>query len=463
MAKYTTELRTVCEQFAGRKAPAPYGDIRAIIDAAAPKIFDMPYPIFDDAYKSVLERKILMHYYTRELCCEPVALWKLRLNSRMCEIMPYYNQLYESQLIKFNPLWDVDLQRAHSRDETQNDQAESQSDGQSGTTNSQHTAGTKGELTTRDLHTTTDENGSSTVKTTGEKGGNEKVTIDNTLEKTGTDTTKTDATMDTTTSSTGSGTTTTNGTSKLSGTDTTSDTGSETTSGEMTGANLETRNLTTDTDKKETAQTRFSDTPQNSVENVIRDGYMTTFTYVEGSGNTLSTEKGNVDTDKTEKTSGEKNVDLEHSTRYGKTQTDSSSGDYNESESGTGKQVTDGTATQTKDLLDTGHETRITERALTDGSQSTTQNTGSGSGAETGTINVDGSNSQWMTGEQTGRTQNIVTEKRDIMTLESYMERVKGRNGVRSPAAMLREFRETFLNIDRDIINDLYDLFFLLW
>lgn len=29
--------------------------------------------------------------------------------------MPYYNQLYKSELIKFNPMYDVDLTRAHNR------------------------------------------------------------------------------------------------------------------------------------------------------------------------------------------------------------------------------------------------------------------------------------------------------------------------------------------------------------
>ena len=67
------------------------------------------YPIFDEEYRGVLNAKILKHYYTREIGEETVGLWKFRLNTRMNEIMPYYNQLYKSQLIKFNPLWDTDL------------------------------------------------------------------------------------------------------------------------------------------------------------------------------------------------------------------------------------------------------------------------------------------------------------------------------------------------------------------
>lgn len=86
-----------------------YFDIDEIIDKARPKIFDFPYPIFSDSYKPTLEKKILMHYYTREISEETYSLWKLRLRSKLNEIMPYYNQLYNSELIKFNPLWDIDL------------------------------------------------------------------------------------------------------------------------------------------------------------------------------------------------------------------------------------------------------------------------------------------------------------------------------------------------------------------
>ena len=37
------------------------------------------------------------------------------MNTRLEEIMPFYNQLYKSALIEFNPLYDVDLKRTHNR------------------------------------------------------------------------------------------------------------------------------------------------------------------------------------------------------------------------------------------------------------------------------------------------------------------------------------------------------------
>jgi hypothetical protein len=57
--------------------------------------------------------KIIKHYYTREIGEETYGLWKLRLETRMNEIMPYYNKLYTAWLQEFNPLYDTDLTRDH--------------------------------------------------------------------------------------------------------------------------------------------------------------------------------------------------------------------------------------------------------------------------------------------------------------------------------------------------------------
>ena len=112
MSNYTTQLRTIIEMNSSKKRGG-YSDIQAQITEARPKIFDFPYPIFDNNYKEPLERKILTHFYTREICEETVGLWKLRLADKMNEIMPYYNQLYESELLKFNPFHDIDYVMTH--------------------------------------------------------------------------------------------------------------------------------------------------------------------------------------------------------------------------------------------------------------------------------------------------------------------------------------------------------------
>lgn len=112
MSKYTTELRFICESKAGLSDSVGFNQIDDVISNSWNKIFDN-FPIFDESYRSVLCSKILKHYYTREISAETVGLWQLWLNTRMGEIMPYYNKLYESALLEFDPFKDTNYSRNH--------------------------------------------------------------------------------------------------------------------------------------------------------------------------------------------------------------------------------------------------------------------------------------------------------------------------------------------------------------
>ena len=113
MSKYTTEVRFICENYAGFDDSVGYSMVDDVLSKSWNKVFDFDFPIFDENYRTVLCKKILKHYYTREIGFETVALWKLKLNMLMNEIMPYYNQLYNSTLLKFNPLNDADYIKEH--------------------------------------------------------------------------------------------------------------------------------------------------------------------------------------------------------------------------------------------------------------------------------------------------------------------------------------------------------------
>lgn len=127
MSKYTTEVRFICESLTGHDDSTGYDDIDSIIQDAIPLIFSFDFPIFDEEYRNVLCTKILRHYYTREIGLETYGLWKLKLQTKLNEIMPYYNKLYESELYKYNPLHDVDMtttnvgQKTGERTDVQND------------------------------------------------------------------------------------------------------------------------------------------------------------------------------------------------------------------------------------------------------------------------------------------------------------------------------------------------------
>lgn len=111
MSKYTTQVRFICEQMAGLDESTGFNDVSEVIDAAIPKIFDFDWPIYDETHRQELERKFLMHYYTREIGFETYGLWKLKLNTKLNEIMPYFNELYASVQYLNNPMDDVDYKR----------------------------------------------------------------------------------------------------------------------------------------------------------------------------------------------------------------------------------------------------------------------------------------------------------------------------------------------------------------
>lgn len=120
MSKYTTEVRFICETAAGYPESVGYDLVEQTIQKAIPKVFNFEFPMFDESYRNVLCTKILKHYYTREICEETVGLWKLRLNTRLNEIMPYFNQLYKSELLEFNPFYDVDITTKNDGNKTEN-------------------------------------------------------------------------------------------------------------------------------------------------------------------------------------------------------------------------------------------------------------------------------------------------------------------------------------------------------
>lgn len=120
MSKYTTEVRFICENSAGLSESEGANNVDSILDKCWNKVFNFDFPIFDENYRQVLCKKILKHYYTREIAHETVGRWKLALNAKLNEIMPYYNQLYKSELLEFNPFYDVDLTRSREGSGTSN-------------------------------------------------------------------------------------------------------------------------------------------------------------------------------------------------------------------------------------------------------------------------------------------------------------------------------------------------------
>ncbi len=131
MSKYTTLVRTICENNSGLNESVGLNGVNEVLEKSWDKIFDSSFPIFDESYRKTLCMKILSHFYMREICCETVGLWKLWLNQKMYEIMPYYNKLYESELLRVEPFNDVDYTRTGNRTSADDEETNGNRNGKS--------------------------------------------------------------------------------------------------------------------------------------------------------------------------------------------------------------------------------------------------------------------------------------------------------------------------------------------
>lgn len=95
MSKYTVQLRWILEQTLEDKgldmSEANWG-------SAYDKLGLADYPIFDEAYRETLNNKIVRHYFMYEIGAETAGLFRLFVRDAMFLIMPYYNQLYLSEI-----------------------------------------------------------------------------------------------------------------------------------------------------------------------------------------------------------------------------------------------------------------------------------------------------------------------------------------------------------------------------
>lgn len=379
MSKYTTEVRYICEFEAGLTESTGYTGIAEVINTAAPKVFNFNFPIFDEAYRLPLEKKILRHYYTREICEETVALWKLRLEDRMNMIMPFYNKLYNSELLQFNPFYDVDLTRDHKRE---NEGIESRVNETNESANNTET--TNRQANSDSVSSNTSDNTSDReVTSSGNKASENSETRDSDISKT-----------ETSVSS-----------SRNKGT---SD--EDITYGKVTD---------------NTHWDLYSDTPQGGINGITGT-----------SGNTVNN-----------------NYYLTNARKV----TD------NEQLSGTDSK--DGSTTGTSDVNEVKDTGEIGSQSTTVNVSETNSTTGVESASsktnESGTIDSSENENTSRIGVSDRNATNTGTA--NISNTEDYIEHVVGKQGTASYSKMLMEFRDTFLNIDKMVIDALSDLFFGLW
>lgn len=95
MSKHTVQLRWVLEQTLKDKGLDMH---EANWNNAYDKLGLADYPIFDETYRETLNNKIIRHYFMYEIGAETSGLFRMFVRDAMFLIMPYYNQMYLSEI-----------------------------------------------------------------------------------------------------------------------------------------------------------------------------------------------------------------------------------------------------------------------------------------------------------------------------------------------------------------------------
>ena len=125
MSRYTTQLRYPVEQ--------KLNELGLSHDESNwPNVYDFlglsDYPIYDEAHRQVLNDKILRHYWFREIGFETWGQFMWHMRAHMHEVMPYFNELYETLGLIDDPLSTKDMRYDGAWNRDENESAKSTTD-----------------------------------------------------------------------------------------------------------------------------------------------------------------------------------------------------------------------------------------------------------------------------------------------------------------------------------------------
>lgn len=494
------------------------------LDKSGLQIFNDWWSTYVPEYKETLIRKIMHTYYFEQIGQETPDRFIHFINSHLENIMPYYNQLYASELIKINPLMNHYMTTNGRTIENLLTKANTSDDkiakairefagvvDTSGNENSTSNTLGSSERTIKDTGSY-DKKGTEDITDHSKTDGTEDETINetkngmSTLDKsenektTGTDTTSTDKTVTETpgavqTHKTDYGKTDT-GKETFTGTDT----------GKVTGNKHWTETLDDDsstdttTNLKESTNTDaekdYADTPQNQLAvgpdgtQEVRKDFLTNVTWTDESSSHIADTKQNTKftddqtKEHTEDTSEDNSLNKSATTDTTKTaggsdtETTSYEGDNVTVTNGTesiehGKNVNTTTDSTTKE-----NETSDTTRNLTSTSETAAtsdkdwtedgrdENTRTDKASMTNDVTASKNNSgttQTREDSNTSQATTQVQEKTTEETTDTGTTTIMSGFMNVSSSALLEAFRKTFLNIDKMIIDELRDDFMLVY
>lgn len=429
--QYTIQVRTILENYYLQNNPnlTPWQvqttKPSVLCKAEWNNVFDFDFPMFDGMTKQQLCTQILMHYYTREIGLETVALWKQFLETRMNEIMPYYVKLAQAQISMADAFISKSITETIKKDGeentdkntkgTQTGKVDATANGTVNTNNSGEIDTTLSGSTEKTGTGKEDETVSREVDTTGKKDNTRNRSLDE--EKTSED----------------NSTKTTINTGKL----TSEESGETEKTLDSTTNQVDNGTVNKDNDNKEF----FSDTPQNGLENVINGTYLSSAKINQATGFDSTHNESDITNTATEKITDSRNREENSSGSTTDTFTDNVS-----QNTGVTETITDGETSEGKETL-----TETKGSTMENGETVSNSETGKKTSTETGK-----ETSEEIKSQNSNSTSNV-----DELLNKDYSENVSretlGFDG--DKVEVLLKYRETLLEIPRMIIKDLADLF----
>lgn len=426
MSKYTIELGEIAQSITNMYTD----DTESIIQAAIPLIFNA-YPIFDESYRNTLNTAIMSAFYWREIGFETYGRWKFELHALMNRIMPYYNKLYESTLIEYNPIITYFENRNEVRTggEKNNDTGNNNESNISTSDTLNSTNDTTLNLESQSITENQNDrqNNNANELNIGESKTNESITAADYSNALNEASTTQDAAQ--------------NSAQYHTANDTADETTNKSQSGSIYSNNINNQDNTSDTLKKQ------SNTPQNALTNLLNDRYLTQAEQdLNNAGQTNGT-TGVENTNSYDRGAGQKlsgNVAADNTNMYNR---------------GNGLSITGDIKTAAHNTYNTNANDQTNSRILLN------NNT-------TDRFNINGNTR--MSNDQrsgTGKVNNhsdyilsrLTANNRDRNYTDALTSTVSGKNGGQSIASLIMDYRNALINVDALIIAELNFLFMLIY
>lgn len=80
------------------------------------------YPVPEASYRDVLNKKIIRRFWDREIAHGTMDKFAMRIETVLLEEMPYYNELYLTTQMQFDPMMTMDLKTVATGEQTSSQQ-----------------------------------------------------------------------------------------------------------------------------------------------------------------------------------------------------------------------------------------------------------------------------------------------------------------------------------------------------